>query len=387
MTELNLTDPELLKDPISGYDRARETSPVVRLVTPGFGAMWGITRHADARAALTDPRLAPSSESFMRMAVPEHCRKYLRTMQEQDGPEHRRLRGLARPAFTPRRAEDLRPRIAPLIDRLLDELPGHAEDGVVDLRRFFAQPLPMDVICELAGVPAEDRDRWRAHGAVILSGDGRALMAAVPEMIDDAIRAVGDGRPGDDLIGMLAVAQGDRLSEDELVTLVWHLILAGQVPANLIANSMATLLAEPELVATLRAEPALLPGAVEELTRWQPPQMFTIPRFASEEIEVGGVRIPKGEPVTVVLPAASRDPRAFTDPARLDLRRAEGAHLGYGHGPHFCLGAPLARVQTEMALAALLDRFPRMRLAVDPAELPWVPDPSTRRLSSLPVRW
>ncbi|GAB7047604.1 cytochrome P450 family protein [Catenuloplanes indicus] len=380
--EFDLTDPELLRDPIAAYDRARETSPVVRLTTPGFGAMWGVTRHADARAVLTDPRLAPSPESFIRMGVPEHCRQYMRTMQEQDGPEHRRLRGLVRPAFTPRRAEEMRPRIAPLIDRLLDELPG---DGVTDLRKGVAQPLPMDVICELAGVPAEERDRWRTHGAVILSGDGRALMARVPEMIEDAIRAVGGGRAGAGMIGMLAAAEGDRLSEQELVTLVWHLVLAGQVPANLIANSMATLLADPALIGALHAEPALLPGAVEELTRWQPPQMLTIPRFAGEEIEIGGVRIPKGEPVTAVLPAASRDPRVFTDPERLDLRRREAAHLGYGHGPHFCLGAQLARVQTEMVLAALLDRFPRMRLAVDPAELPWVPDPATRRLASLPV--
>lgn len=381
--ELDLSDPELLRDPIAAYDRAREASPVVRLATPGFGAMWGVTRHADARAMLTDPRLAPSPESFMRMGVPEHCQKYMRTMQERDGPEHRRLRGLARPAFTARRAAEMQPRIAPLIDRLLGELP---EDGVADLLGDVAQPLPMDVICELAGVPAGERDRWRAHGAVIVAGDGRALMARVPEMIDDAIRAVGAGRTGDGMIGMLAAAEGDRLSEEELVTLVWHLVLAGQVPANLIANSVAALLAEPGLIDTLRAEPALLPGAVEELTRWQPPQMFTIPRFAGEEIEIGGVRIPKGAPVTAVLPAASRDPRVFTDPARLDLRRREAAHLGYGHGAHFCLGAQLARVQTEMALAALLDRFPRMRLAVDPAELPWVPDPATRRLASLPVR-
>ncbi|MFI5838643.1 cytochrome P450 [Catenuloplanes sp. NPDC051500] len=377
--ELDLTVPELLEDPIAGYDRAREATPVVRLSTPPFGTMWGVTRYAEARAMLTDPRFAPSAESFLRAAVPEHCRPYMRTMQERDGPEHRRLRGLARPAFTPRKAEELRPRIAPLVGRLLDELPG---DGA-DLLTQVAQPLPMEVICELAGVPEEERGRWREHGAVILSGDGRALMARVPEMIEDAKRAVTSGDDG--LIGMLAAARPDRLTQEELVTLVWHLMLAGQVPANLIANSVATLLSEPGLLDLLRAEPALLPGAVEELTRWQPPQMFTIPRFAAEEAEIGGVLIPKGAPVTAVLPAASRDPRVYTDPERLDLRRLEAPHLGYGHGPHFCLGAPLARVQTEVALAALLDRFPRLSLAVDPAELPWVADPATRRLSSLPV--
>ncbi|WP_033342260.1 cytochrome P450 family protein [Catenuloplanes japonicus] len=378
--ELDLTDPELLKDPVAAYDRAREATAVVRLSTPGFGTMWGVTRHADARAMLTDPRLAPSEQSFMRAAVPEHCRRYMRTMQEQDGPEHRRLRGLARPAFTPRRAEDLRPRIAPIVDRLLDARPA-------DLLTGFAAPLPMAVICELAGVPAGERERWREYGAVILSGDGHALMASIPDMIEDAKRAVEGGRDDDGLIGMLAAVDGDRLSEDELVTLVWHLVLAGQVPANLIANSVATLLSEPGLLDMLRAEPALLPGAVEELTRWQPPQMFTIPRFAGQEIEIGGVTIPKGAPVTAVLPAASRDPRVYTDPERLDLRRREAPHLGYGHGPHFCLGAPLARVQTEVALAALLDRFPGLRLAVDPAELIWIPDPSTRRLSALPVTY
>lgn len=386
VVELELSDPELLRDPFGGYGRVREEAPVMRLMAPGFGGMWAVTRHADARAMLSDPRFAPAAASYLRPVVPEHCRRYMTTMQEMDGAGHQRMRRLVTPAFSARRTTEFRPRITPLVDRLLDELAARAEDGVVDLFAHFAAPLPMDVICELAGVPAADRERWRGYGAAILSGVGATFAQIIPDVIADSLTAVAEARD-DALISYLVgihEGQGDRLSEDELVTLVWHLVLAGQTPANLIANAVATLLTEPGLADRLRAEPALMPTAVEELTRWSGPQLLTVPRFAAEDTDLCGVTIPKGEPVTAVIAAANRDPRAFTDPDRIDLGRRDNAHLGYAHGPHFCLGAPLARAQVEIALAALLRRFPRLAVAADPETLR-APDPGTWRVTALPV--
>lgn len=192
--------------------------------------------------------------------------------------------------------------------------------------------------------------------------------------------------PGTDLlselIGIYAEDQ-DRLSEDELVTLVGHLVLAGQPPANLIANAVKALLAHPGQLAALRADEHVMPRAVEELTRWCGPQMLSLPRYAGQDAEIAGVRIGKGEPVTAVLACANRDPRVFTGPDQLDLCRPDGrpAHLGYAHGPHFCLGAALARVQTQVALTALLRRFPALTLAEGGAQR--IPDPGTWRLTAL----
>jgi cytochrome P450 len=391
--EIDLTDGEVLRDPAGVYGRARERSPLALLVAPGFPAMWTVTRYADARAMLSDPRFELNASSYLRPDVPEDCLPYMRTMQEMDGPDHARLRRLAAPAFSARRAADFRPRIEPLVDRLLDELPGHSEDGTVDLLPHFARPLLMDVICELVGIPEGDRAAWREDGAAVAAGAGQRFAEAVPSILARAEAAVARRRaePGDDLIGDLLRAQaadGDRLSDTELVTLVWHLVLAGQVPINLIAGAVATLLTHPEQLAWLREDPSRMPAAVEELLRWCGPQQLTIPRYAREDAELAGVPIRKGEPITAALVAVNRDPRVFADPERLDLGRTPGAlgHLSFAHGPHFCLGAALARVETEVALTGLLRRFPALALAVPADAVGRLPDPGTWRLASLPVR-
>jgi cytochrome P450 len=398
MNEIDLSDPAVLRDPFTAYAAARERGPLARLLTPGFGSMWAVTRYDDARAMLADPRLELTAGTYLRPDVPEQCRKYMRTMQETDGPEHARLRRLASPAFTARRAAEFRPRIVPIVERLLDELPGHATGGAVDLVAHFARPLPIDVICELVGIDAADRATWREYGAAIAAGHGKAFAAAIPGIMRDAVAAVARraAEPGEDLLSELVgihAAGDDRLSDTELVTLVWHLVLAGQTPANLIANAVEALLSHPEQRAALPAGglpagglPAGgLADAVEELTRWCGPQLLSLPRFAREDTEIAGVPVGKGEPVTALLAGANRDPRAFTDPDRLDLRRPPGqaAHLGYAHGPHFCLGAALARVQTEVALAGLLRRFPGLAAVDGGAQR--APDPGTWRLTALGV--
>ncbi len=380
--EIDLSDPELLGDPFRAYAPVREASPLARIPVPGIGSMWALTRYDDARAMLADPRFAINGASFLRPDVPQDCLPYLRTMSEMNGPEHARLRRLAAPAFTPRRAAEFRPRIEPLVDRLLDELP---TGGEADLLDGFARPLPMDVICELVGIPGADRARWREYGATVAAGSGPRFAEAIPGIIAGAKEAVARRRaePAGDLLSELVRVQGedgDRLSDTELVTLVWHLVIAGQTPANLIANAVALLLTDPAHVRALHADPG---PAVEELTRWCGPTMMSIPRYAREDVELCGARVRQGEPVTAVVASANRDPRAFADPDRLDLGRsaAPSGHLGYGHGPHFCLGASLARVQTEVALTMLLRRFPSMSAV----EVVRAPDPGTWRLAVLRV--
>lgn len=378
--EIDLTDPELHHDPFTAYGKARERSPVARLHAPGFGPMWAVTRHAQAKAMLTDPRFELTAASYQRPDVPPDCLPYLRTMQEMEGDGHARLRRLVAPAFTARRAAEFRPRIERTVARLLDDLP--SQD--VDLMRHFARPLPMEVICELVGIPEADRPPWRTFGAAIVAGAGAAFAEAVPGIIRGAKAAVIARRasPGDDLISDLIEAQtedGDRLTDTELITLVWHLVLAGQTPTNLIINAVVAVLDHPDQSAALHENPS---RAVEELIRWCGPQLLSIPRYAKENVEIDGVPIAQGEPVTAAIASANRDPRAFTTPDQLDLARPATQHLGFAHGPHFCLGAALARVQTEVALTSLLGRFPTLtRTAAEQR----APDPGTWRLTSLQV--
>ncbi len=388
--EIDLTDPAVLRDPFTTYGQARERSPVARLQAPGMPAMWAVTRHAEGRAALTDPRFALSSGSFaLRPDVPEHCKPYMRSLLEMEGPEHTRLRRLVAPAFTARQAALFRPRIEAIVDRLLDELAEHAEAGSTDLLAHFARPLPMEVICELVGIPDTDRPRWREYGAGIAAGAGPGFAAAIPGIIDGAKAAVAACRaePRDDVVSDLVRAQdedGDRLSDAELVALVWQLVLGGQTPTNLVANAVQALLTHPGQLAALRADPGLMPRAVEELMRWCGPQLLAIPRHAVQDVEFAGAHIAEGDMVTVAIAAANRDPRVFRDPDTLDVTRAAGpsGHLGFAHGPHFCLGASLARVQTQAALTGLLRRFPDLALAGEPQR---AIDGGTWRLASLAV--
>jgi cytochrome P450 len=389
--EIDLSDGEVLRDPFRAYGLARERSAVARIVAPGFPGMWALTRQDGARAMLGDPRFELNAGSFMRPEVPDDCVAYMRTMQEMEGPGHLRLRRLVSPAFSGRSADELRPRIERIVARLLDELVARAKDGRVDLLPHFAQPLPIEVICELVGIPESDSPRWRMYGAAVAAGHGQEFAAAIPGIIEGARAAVARRRaePADDLLSDLIRAQaedGDRLSDVELVTLVWHLVLAGQTPGNLVANAVDALLRHPDQLAALRGDSSLGPGAVEELLRWCGPQLLTIPRYAREDLELYGVAMRMGEPVTAAIVSANRDPRAFTNPERLDVTRAAGpsGHLGFAHGPHFCLGAPLARVETEVALTGLLRRFPDLALAA-PDEANWAPDPGTWRLTALRV--
>jgi cytochrome P450 len=417
LPEIDLTDPEVLRDPFAAYGAARERSPVARMQIPGLGQVWVVTRHDDARMMLSDPRFEINAASFIPPGVPDEYLPYMQTMAEQNGAAHMRLRKLVAPAFTARRAADFRPRIERIVESLLAELSDHAgpennpeaystadstafstaDRGVghrsVDLLRHYARPLPIEVICELVGIAESDRPAWRDHGALVAAGAGQGFADALPAIMDGAKAAIAlrHDEPADDLLSDLIRAQaddGDRLSDAEMVTLVWHLVLAGQTPTNLLANSVHALLAHPDQLAAVRDDPALMPRAVEELIRWHGPTLLTIPRYAREDVQIAGVLVSEGDAVTASVAAANRDPRAFTgtDPDRLDIHRTvtPPGHLGFAHGPHFCLGSALARVETEVALTMLFQRFPDLALAPS-AEVRHAPDPGTWRLASLPV--
>ncbi len=367
--EIDVSDPGVLNDPFTAYGKARDQAPLARLLIPGMGTWWVMTRYDTVKAMLADPRFELSPASFMRPSgIPERYLPYMRTLSEMDGPDHHRLRRLVAPAFTPRRAEEFRPRIVPIVDALLDEAPQ-------DLVRDFAQPLPMDVICEFVGIPREDRPQWREYGAAIAAGHGPGFAEAIPGIMDDTLAAVARRReePADDLVSFLIQANEDeRLTDTEIVSLVWHLVLAGQTPANLITNAV-------ELMLTQQIKEV----NVDELMRFCSPQLLTAPRYATQDVELEGVLIRKGDAVTTAMVAANRDPRVFEHPDTFDVTRQATGHVGFGHGPHFCLGAALARVETEVALTRLFDRFPSLRLGEGVER---TPDGGTWRLTALPVK-
>src|SRR6266545_3056970 len=347
MTEANTAVEDLgaeyFQDPYSSHARLRAERPVAAVNIPGLPPAlptapggparppaWLITGYADARAALNDPRLRKTPPGWQpdpaRAAIDMH-------LLNSDPPDHERLRRLVNKAFTPRRSERLRPRIASITAELLDDISTHDE---VDLVASFAFPLPLTVICELLGVPVADRDDLHAWFATMVSN------TVSPEK--------------------------------------W------QADATALIGYFIALLLNPAEFARLRADRGLLSGAVDELLRFSNPVNTATHRFAAEPVEIGGVRIGPGDLVLVALSGANRDPSRFADPDRLDLGRDSSAQLGFGHGIHYCLGTPLARLQAEIAFGELMARFPAMRLAVPADDLRWRTTTLIHGLEALPVR-
>jgi cytochrome P450 len=403
----DMMSPELIADPYRGYGRLREQAPVLRASFMGVGQTWMVTRYEDVHTVLGDPRFVNNPASVRGMQVPNPVEKLMESfgLSEEDArfvgdnilrsdpPDHSRLRKLVSRAFTVRRVGELRPRVEAITAELLGELATGPDP--VDLTERFCYPLPITVICELVGIPEADRPDWRRWGRALVSMDPERMPPALREMVASVQALVGARRaaPEDDLLTGLIRAHddGDRLSDEELVTFVVTLVLAGhETTAHLVGNSIAALLGHPDQLALLRERPELWPTAVHELVRWCGTALLTGLRYAAEDVELGGVLIKTGESVSPVLVAANFDPRQYTDPDRLDVTRqpagrGEG-HLGFGHGAHYCLGAALARQEAEVALHALFDRFPGLALAVPESELDWQQLPGNRRLAALPVR-
>jgi cytochrome P450 len=393
----DLWAPETRANPLPLYARMRQEAPVVRLFDPRQQVpMWLVTRYQDAVEVLRDPRFIKDVRK-----VPETLRaRKLRSdtlgalnehMLAADPPDHTRLRTLVSKAFTPRRVEDLRPRITAIAQKLLEAVRAR---GSMDLLDSFAFPLPITVIAELLGIPVEDQDQFRAWTNVILNPPtdgnfepiqkvGRQFLQYFQGMVERR-RA----EPRDDLLTALMAAeeQGDRLSPTELMSMLFLLLVAGhETTVNLIGNGIWALLQHPEQLERLRANPTLVGSAVEEMLRYRGPLETSTYRFASKDLEFRGQMIPEGESVVVSLMAANNDPEQFPEPERFDITREPNRHIAFGIGIHYCLGAPLARLEATIAFNLLLELMPRLRLAVDPAELRWRNSILLHGLQRLPV--
>jgi cytochrome P450 len=368
---------------------ANPTHDVQEVTLPDGSSGWLVTGYDAARKALSDQRLSKVLTAEEIGLTPELTSAMLRQMLFLDPPDHTRLRRLVSAAFTGRRVEALRPRIDQITTELLDAIAAHE---TVDLIETFANPLPLQVICELLGVPIEDRIAFRDWSAIIAAGPARrhelpealaGLLVRIRAMLAD--RAA---HPGDDLVsGLLAVREeGDRLSADELTSMVFMLVISGyETTVNLIGNGVLVLLEDRDRWTRLRGEPELLPTAIEEFIRFEPPIATTTQRRATASIELGGHTVPAGSRVMVSLAEANRDATRFPEAGELRLDRAPAPHLGFGYGIHHCIGAPLARAQAQVAFTALLTRFPDLDLAVPVDEVGRRTD-FQRGVTQLPVR-
>lgn len=377
------------QDPMGFFAWLRESRPVAPVQMPGYGRAWLVTRYTDVRTVLTDPRLAKDVRRWPGggRTRPSEATGVYAHMLHADPPDRTRLRRLVQKAFAPRRAA-LQPRAEEIAAGLLDEMAA-ARGDVIDLLDAYARPLPIAVLCELLGIPVADR----AWIAVAVAGyDQRAEHDRVERELAAyfaGLIAAKRAQPGDDLVSALVVGDGaaDRLTSDELVSAVYLLVMAGfDTTVNLIASGILALLTHPEEETRLRQDPSLLMTAVEELLRFTNPVNHANDRFTTEAVPVGDVVIPAGEWVFPVTSSANRDPAQFPDPDRLDLGRDTSGHVAFGHGVHYCLGAPVARMEAEVAFGALLARFPRISLAVPASELRWRPVSLMNGLESLPAR-
>lgn len=381
--------PDFTANPYPYYAKLRAEGPVHTVRTEHFDRVWLIVGYEEARAALADQRLSKNwrvMEGWSATGNPINA-----NMLEMDAPHHTRLRRLVAREFTPRRIEALRPRVEQITAGLLDAM---VPAGSADLVDALAFPLPMTVICELLGVPDLDRDAFRLMSNAIVAPVSHekeeaavhAMGAYLDELIEDKRCA-----PGDDLMSALIQARdegGDRLSSDELVGMAFLLLVAGhETTVNLISNGVRALLDHPEQLALLRDEPELIDGAVEEMLRYDGPIENATLRFTREPVPIGSHVIPAGEAVLVALGSAGRDADRYPDPDTFDIRRDTQGHLAFGHGIHFCMGAPLARMEGRIAIRALLDRCPGLVRDPDGGEPDWLPGMLIRGVRGLPVRW
>jgi cytochrome P450 PksS len=394
----NLAGAAFQADPFPFWARLRREAPVyrARLRLPGRRAAWLVTRYDDAVAALKDERLLKDPRTAFQAGgkepwVPAMLKPLQENMLDLDGADHARLRRLVQRAFTPRRVEEMRDRIQALCDRLMGAM---EHRGRADLLREYALPLPITIIAELLGIPEPDMarfHRWSTRVVQVASPTG--VVVAIPALwrFLRYLRALVDerrARPRDDLVSALVQAEdaGDQLSGDELLAMITILLIAGhETTVNLIASGTLALLTHPDQLQRLRDEPALLPLAVEELVRFVSPVSLATERYAREPLEIAGERIAPGDLVLVALSSANRDERQFAAPDALDVTRAPNRHLAFGQGIHFCVGAPLARLEAQAAFATLLRRAPGLRLAAPAGSLRWNRGLFLRGLRHLPV--
>ena len=385
MTDISaLFNEDFWRDPYPTYRELREQAPVRPVVTPDGMRVWLVTRYADVRSGLNDPRLSKDLTTAQHlyerhtvvggMAVRQVNASVAQHMLSTDPPAHTRLRTLVGKAFTARRIAALQPRIEHISASLLDGLDALGDAAEVDIVTDYAFPLAITVICELLGLPETDQDRFQrwtrdyndSGAPEKVNAASHSIAAYISGLIDDKRQ-----RPGDDLLSALidATDAGDRLTADELVAMVFLLLSAGhETTVNLVSGGMLTLVRHPDRLALLRADATLLPAAIEELLRYDSPVNIATLRFTTAAIALGAAEIPEGEFVLFSLAAANRDPDRFESPDQFDAMRETNAHLSFGHGIHYCLGAPLARLEAETAFRHWFARYRTIELA-DPEEV------------------
>jgi cytochrome P450 len=391
-----LTSPEFARDPYGPNDALRARGAVHPIDFPPGAEAFLVVGYEQVRAAFTDPRLSKdlrNGPDWFRERMTANSPAVAYNMIMSDPPDHTRLRRLVSSHLSPRRVQRLRTRIQTITDELIDALPA---SGEFDLMEQFCVPLPLIVICELLGIPAADRPAFRAWTAVLLQsayvqGPAAERRRAASEAIEsyfDRLSVLRRGDRRDDVVSSLVTARdAGRCTQNEVISTLVILLAAGhETTVHLISNGMVALLLDPDRMRELRDDPTLTPAAVEEFLRFDSPAERGTLRFATEDMELAGTRIPRGSFVHLSISSAHRDPAVFTEPHRLDLVRAPNPHLAFGHGIHFCLGAPLARLEGQIAFSTMLRRIPDLELAVAPQDLRWIADSSiVHGLERLPV--
>ncbi|MFN6465152.1 MAG: cytochrome P450 family protein [Nostoc sp. DedVER02] len=399
LEEVDITSPSFRANPFPTFKRWRDSRTIVPVQAFGERA-WIITRYDEVLAALTDERLVKDrsnaqdpTKKQQKMWIPGFLKPLKSNMLDSDVPDHTRLRSLVHQAFMPRLIAQMQTRIHRLAHELIDRV---QTKGEMDLIQDFALPIPMVVISEMLGVAEQDRAAFHRWSNVMVKVskpiDGIFAIPSLYQLVSFLRRLLDEHRlnPQDDLTSALlqAESEGSKLSEDELIGMIALLLTAGhETTVNLIGNGVLALLAHPAALERLRTEPALIKSAVEEIVRYTPPVLFATTRYAREDLVIAGTLIPKGELVLAALGSANHDESKFPNPETLILDRQNNKHVGFGSGIHHCLGAPLARLESNIAFQVLFERLPNIRLAINPENLRWNSSLITRGVKAIPVKF
>jgi cytochrome P450 PksS len=397
---LNIVSAEFKADPFPFFSLLRASEPVYRTTLPDKTPLWLLSRYDDVAALLRDERFkknrrhALTKEQLRKLPwTPPMFRPLERNMLDLDPPDHTRLRSLVHKAFTPSLVEQMRSRTQAIADELLDRI---VWTGEMDLIKDFALPLPMTIITEILGVPRKDHHKFHKWSQAVVSLTSPSPTLRVLPSVWKFIRYLRQffklrrRDPKDDLVSALIKAEeaGDKLNEDELLAMVFLLLIAGhETTVNLIGNGTLALIENPNEMNKLLSEPSLVKPAVEELLRYTSPVFTTTERYAREDTTIHGVTIPQGEMTLGVIGSANRDETAFENPNELQITREPNRHLSFGQGIHFCLGAPLARMEAQIAFTTLLQRVPNLRLTKPSSSLHWRPSIFLRGLAALPLKF
>ncbi len=388
--QFQLFSKEFTKNPYPAYAKMRKDEPVQKMRFPDGQLGWLITRYEDAVEIMKDPRVIKDVSKLFGGNM-DSGSVFMHNMLFSDPPDHKRLRGLVQKAFTPQMISGMRGRIQEITDELLDQAAKGTRMNLID---DFAFPLPIIVISEILGIPTEDRDKFRIWSNSLIEGSNGEHAAEMFQHVNEFIQYLSEWfekvrkNPGEDLISQLILAEdeGEKLTERELYGVVTLLIIAGhETTVNLIGNSILALLEHSDQFDLLKEHPDRIHQAIEETLRFNGPVEFSTSRWANEDMEFRGQMIKRGELIIISLNSANHDPEVFENPDLFDISREKSPHLAFGKGIHLCLGAPLARLEGEIAITSLMQRFPEMNLAVGKDELEWRPGMIVRGVKEIPL--